>query len=52
MISCAKCGRTGEFWNDVCDALGTEAIKHVFWLCEDCQREFWIRVREFLGVTE
>lgn len=52
MTSCAKCGRTGEFYNDICDAHGTEASKFLFHLCEECQHEYYLLTKKFLEGKE
>ena len=52
MTSCAKCGRTGEFYNDICDAHGTEASKFLFHLCEECQHEYYLLTKRFLEGKE
>ena len=49
MTSCAKCGRTGVlFYDDICDANGTEASKFLFHLCEECQHEYYRLTKELL----
>ena len=48
MTSCAKCGKTGEFYDDICDVNGTEASKFLFHLCEGCQHEYYLLTKEFL----
>ena len=48
MTECAKCGKAGEFYDDICDAHGTEASKFLFHLCETCQHEYYLLTKEFL----
>lgn len=52
MTSCAKCGRPGEFYDDICDAHGTEASKFLFHLCEGCQHEYYLLTKRFLEGKE
>jgi hypothetical protein len=52
MTSCAKCGRTGEFYDDICDAKGTEASKFLFHLCETCQHDYYLLTKRFLEGRE
>jgi len=52
MTSCAKCGRTGEFYDDICDTHGTEASKFLFHLCETCQHEYYLLTKRFLEGNE
>ena len=52
MTSCAKGGRTGEFYDDICDAHGTEASKFLFHLCETCQHEYYLLTKRFLEGRE
>ncbi len=52
MTSCAKCGRTGEFYDDICDAHGTEASKFLFHLCETCQHDYYLLTKRFLEGKE
>ena len=53
MTSCAKCGRTGVlFYDDICDANGTEASKFLFHLCETCQHDYYLLTKRFLEGRE
>jgi hypothetical protein len=52
MTFCAKCGRAGEFYDDICDAHGTEASKFLFHLCEGCQHEYYLLTKSFLEGKE
>ena len=52
MTSCAKCGRPGEFYDDICDAHETEASKFLFHLCETCQHEYYLLTKRFLEGKE
>jgi hypothetical protein len=52
MTSCAKCGRPGEFYDDICDAHGTEASKFLFHLCETCQHDYYLLTKRFLEGKE
>jgi hypothetical protein len=52
MTFCAKCGRTGEFYDDICDAHGTEASKFLFHLCETCQHDYYLLTKRFLEGKE
>ena len=52
MTSCAKCSRAGEFYDDICDAHGTEASKFLFHLCEECQHEYYLLTKRFLEGRE
>ena len=52
MTSCAKCGRTGEFYDDICDVHGAEASKFLFHLCETCQHEYYLLTKRFLEGKE
>ncbi len=52
MTSCAKCGRSGEFYDDICDAHGTEASKFLFHLCETCQHDYYLLTKRFLEGNE
>ena len=52
MTSCAKCRKAGEFYDDICDAHGTEASKFLFHLCETCQHEYYLLTKRFLEGKE
>ena len=52
MTSCAKCGRTGELYDDIRDANGTEASKLLSHLCAGCQHEYYLLTKRFLEGRE
>ena len=49
-MNCRRCGKDGKYWNDTIDP-ETES-KLLFYLCPDCQREFFRLTEGFLGVKE
>ena len=53
MTECAKCGKAeGLFYDDICDAHGTEASKFLFHLCETCQHDYYLLTKRFLEGRE
>ena len=47
---CRHCGKDGKYWNDTIDPDREE--KHLFYLCEECQRKLFSLVKGFLEGRE
>ena len=52
MPTCARCGKDGPFYDDICDIVGDEAVKCVFHLCKGCQHEYYLMTKGFLEGRE
>ena len=49
-MNCRRCGKDGRYWNDTIDP--ENESKLLFYLCSDCQREFFRLTEGFLEARE